>query len=272
LESLDFGKARLVSQKPFSLEMLDGFAEILALPFQKDYSNYRSWKVPPKKQALRILFSHGTVPGIAYTGPDEEDERGALDADIFTHFGADFAALGHLHGSSLSLRGETLIVYPGSARVSREGESGPRQVFIFSTEEKPPRPQPVTLVSAGEYRIVPIYASPEGKLCRLDEKQSSGWKAADWIRLEVSGVVEDEVPVLTALKEMRAELEKRFRRVTASSEKLSVLQGISSHPLARRFLEKWEKEAENYRDAGEAYSLARLKGLQVIKKILEGRK
>jgi DNA repair exonuclease SbcCD nuclease subunit len=248
LESLDFGRARLVSQKPFSLETLDGFAEILALPFQKDYSNYRSWEAPPKKKPLRIVLSHGTVPGIAYTGPDEEEERGVLDADIFAHFGADFAALGHLHGSLLSLRGETLIAYPGSARVSREGESGPRQVLVFSTEEKPPRPLPVTLVSAGEYRIVPAYASPEGKLRGPDEKQIAGWKAADWIRLEVSGVVEDEIPVLAALKAMQAGLEKKFRKVTVSTEKLSVLQGISSHPLARRFLEKWENGTENYRE------------------------
>jgi hypothetical protein len=70
---------------------------------------------------------------------------------------------------------------------------------------------------------------------------------------------------------MQNELAKKFRRVTASSEKLSVLQGISEHPLARRFLEKWEKDGAHYKDSG-AYDLARLKGLQVIKEILENRK
>jgi DNA repair exonuclease SbcCD nuclease subunit len=273
LESLDFGKARLLSEKPFSLEVLDGRAELLALPFQKDYSDYRSWHVPPKKKALRILLSHGTVPGIIYTGPEEEDGGGGvLDRDIFAHFGTDLAALGHLHGYSLTRDGETCIAYPGSARVWREGETGPRRVLVFSTEETPLRPRPLTLAAAGEYRLVPLYADPAGNLRGLDEKEMAGWKAADWLRLEVSGVVEDEVPVMSALRETQAELEKKFRRVTQSAENLSVLQGISAHPLARRFLEKWEKEAARREDSGGAYLLARLKGLNVIREILEGRK
>jgi hypothetical protein len=117
-----------------------------------------------------------------------------------------------------------------------------------------------------------VYAAPDGKLRGPDEKDIAGWKAADWIKLEVSGVVEDEPAVSSALEKLKAALEKKFRKVTASSEKLSVLQGISTHPLASRFLEKWEKEAEHYKDSGDAYVLARLKGLQVIKEILEKRK
>jgi DNA repair exonuclease SbcCD nuclease subunit len=271
LDSLDFGRARLLSRKPFSLEVLDNSVELLALPFQKDYSGYRQWGAPPKSKALRILLSHGTVPGIAYTGPDREDDSGVLVPDIFAPVGADIAALGHLHGYSLSASGETCVAYPGSARVWREGEAEPRRVLVFSTEEAPPRPRPLTLVSAGEYRVVPVYAAPDGTLRGPDEKEMAGWKAADWICLSLSGVVEDEVSVMAALKEMKAGLEKKFRRVT-STENLSVLQGISAHPLARQFLEKWEKDAERYKDSGGAYILARLKGLKVIKEILEGRK
>jgi predicted phosphodiesterase len=270
LESLDFGRARLLCEKPFSLEDLDDSAELLALPFQRDYSDYRSWAVPPKARATRVLLAHGTVPGIAYTGPDEEDGGGILDADVFAHFGADLAALGHLHGYSLTQRGETCAAYPGSARVWREGETGPRRVLVFSTDTRPPRPRPLALVSAGEYRVVPLYAAPGGELRGPEEKEMAGWKAADWLRLEVSGVVEDEVSVTGALRELREGLEKKFRRVTQSTENLSVLQGISSHPLARRFLEKWERDAGRYRDFGGAYGLARLKGLQAIKEILGG--
>ncbi|MDR1625279.1 MAG: metallophosphoesterase [Spirochaetia bacterium] len=272
LESLDFGRARLLSEKPFSFEVLDGSSELLALPFQKDYSDYRSWEVPPKTGALRILLAHGTVPGITYTGPEEDDDGGVLDADIFAYFGADLAALGHLHGHSVTAFGKTCVAYPGSARVWREGEAGPRQVLVFSTDKMPPRPRPLALAAAGEYRVVPVYAAPGGDLRGPDEKEMAGWKAADWLRLEVSGVVEDEVPVMDALREMQAGLKKKFRRVTQSAENLSVLQGISSHPLARRFLEKWEKDAGRYSASGDAYFLARLKGLAAIKEILEGKK
>jgi DNA repair exonuclease SbcCD nuclease subunit len=294
LESFDFGRARLLSRRPFSLETLDEYAELLALPFQRDYSDYRGWDVPPKKKPLRIVLAHGTVPGISYSGPDEEEAGGVLDADLFARFGADLAALGHLHGFYQSRQGEILTAYPGSARIWREGEAGPRRVLLFSTEERPPRLRPLTLASAGEYRFVPLYAAPDGSLRKDGSEgggwtavsgEAAGWRAADWIRLDVSGVVEDETAVTAALVAAQAELEKKYRRVSVSKEKLFVLEGISSHPLARRFLEKWEEVADRYTQARrkdlfaasadcspEVYNLARLEGLRIIKEIMEGRK
>jgi DNA repair exonuclease SbcCD nuclease subunit len=272
LDNFDFGRAELLSRKPWSLRTLNSEAELLALPFQKDYSGYRGWEVPPKKKPLRIVLAHGTVPGITYTGPDEEAQDSVLDADLFACMNADLAALGHLHGGFRIQRGETLIVYPGSARVWREGEKGPRKVLRGVTEAASLRLEEIPLRAAGEYRVIPVYAAPDGSL-RIAEKETEQWAAADWLRFEVSGVVEDESSLADAFNRMAAGFEKKYRRVTVSKDKVSVLAGIVSHPLALQFIRKWEKEAEQYKDEDpEVYNLARIRGLDVIKKILEGRK
>ena len=269
LESFEFGRARLLPQKPWSLHELSGDAELLAVPFQGDYSEYRDWKVPPKKKPLRITLAHGTVPGMAYTGPGEETDS-TLDEDLFSHLQADIAAMGHLHTQALDRRGGTLIAYPGSARVWREGETGKRGVFRGRTESKPLLLEPLTLTSAGEYRVVPVFASPGGEL-RLDLPVDIS--PADWLSLEVTGVVEEEPPVIAALEKLKKELEKKYRKVDYNRDKLSVLSGVSTHPLAANFLRAWEEAAPNY--AGEApgvYELARLQGLLALKGIKERRR
>ena len=269
LEDFNFGKLQLLSEKPFSLHELSGDAELMAIPFQPDYSGYRDWKVLPKKKPLRITLAHGTVPGITYTGPGEETDS-ALDEDLFSCLQTDIAATGHLHTQSLTRRGNTLIAYPGSARVWREGETGKRGVFLGRTETMPPQLQPLTLVSAGEYRVIPVFASPGGEL-RLDIPGDIS--PADWLALDVSGVVEEETSVRAALEKLSSELEKKCRRVSLNTKALSVLSGISTHPLAVSFLRAWEEAAHRY--AGEApgvYALARLQGLISLRETLERRK
>jgi DNA repair exonuclease SbcCD nuclease subunit len=276
LSRFDFGRARLLSQKPFSLETLDDRTELLAVPFQRDYSSYRSWKVPPKGKALRILLAHGTVPGLAYTGPDEEDPAGVLDADLFACLRADLVALGHLHGGFQTRLGDTLVAYPGSARVWREGEGGKRRVLLGETGSSPITLREIPLERAGEYRVVPVCAAPDGSLRLPPEAQDrgpAGFAPADWLSLEVSGLVEDERTLREALDRLRSGLEEKHRRVTVNTEKLSVLAGLSSHPLALQFIKKWEEEAARFGDEDpELYNLARIRGLGVIKEILESRK
>ena len=270
LEGFDFGRARMLTTLPFSLENLSPEAELLALPFRRDYSDYRDWPVPPKKKPLRIILSHGTVPGIVYTGPDEDDEAGALDPDIFAFFQADLAALGHIHGGSESLMGGTIVAYPGSARVWREGETGPRRVLLGTTETMPPRLEEVVLESAGEFRILAVQVGIDGTL-RLAGSENTP-RGADWIRLDVTGVTEDERPVLGEVAKLRASLERSSRRVTVDAGGLEVLAGVSTHPLAVRFVKKWEELSAVYPEEAEGYRLARLKGLRVLKGILESRK
>ena len=269
LESFDFGRAKLLAAKPWSLHDLDADTELLAVPFQKDYRDYRDWEIPRKKKAMRILLAHGTVMGMAYTGPGEETDS-IIDEDMITFFQADLAAIGHLHKYSDTDRKNYRIIYPGSARVWREGEEGKRCVLLGNTGTVPVRLEPLFLTSAGEYRVIPVFATPEGELCADIPKDIS---PADWLCLDLTGVVEEEPPVLAALEKLKTELEKKCRKVSAGTEKLSVLAGVSTHPLAGRFLRKWEEAAHSYKDEEPGvYEQARLRGLLALKDVLEKRK
>jgi hypothetical protein len=271
LDRFDFGRARLLTEKPFSLEIPDSHTELLAIPFQRDYSAYRAWKAPPKRKPFRIVLAHGTVPGLSYTGPDEEEPGGVLDPDLFAWLKADLAALGHLHGGFSVRRGETLIAYPGSARVWREGEGGRRRVLLGVTEDTSPALREIPLERAGEYRAVSVYAAPDGSLRVPGE--FAGFSRADWLSLNVSGFVEDEGVPARALERLQADLQEKYRKVTVRSEGISVLGGVSTHPLALRFIKKWEEAADSLgAEDPEAYNLARLRGLGLIKEILESRK
>lgn len=269
LSTFDFGRAILLDKKPWSLISLDEDTELLALPFQRDYSEYRSWEVPPKKKPLRILLAHGTVPGITYTGPSEETDS-IIDEDLFARFSIDIAALGHIHKQICVKKGDALAAYPGSSRVWREGEEGKRCVLLGDTKLIPPRFEQITLASAGEYRVIPVFANPEGELnYRLPEEKNP----ADWLHLFVEGVVEEEPSVMNALEKLNAELEKKYRRVSCSTEKLSVLAGVSTHPLAIRFLNAWKNASNSYaKEDDGVYEMARMQGLLSIKEILEARK
>jgi DNA repair exonuclease SbcCD nuclease subunit len=48
IENFDFGRARLLSAKPYSIVPVDSNTELVAIPFQKNYSAYRDWNVPSK--------------------------------------------------------------------------------------------------------------------------------------------------------------------------------------------------------------------------------
>jgi DNA repair exonuclease SbcCD nuclease subunit len=116
LEQFNFGRAQLLAKKPWSLHQFGGNAELLAIPFQRDCSTYRDWKVPPKQKPLRILLAHGIVMGMTYT-PGGEDDDSIFDEDMLSHFQIDIAAVGHLHKNIIAQKGNTLVAYPGSARV-----------------------------------------------------------------------------------------------------------------------------------------------------------
>ncbi len=285
LSGLDLGRARIPEETPFQLFSLSPEAELLCLPFRRDYSDYRNWPAPPKKRPLRILLAHGLVPGIVYTGPEEESPAGTIDPDLFGYLSIDLAALGHIHAGSITRIGDTTVAYPGSARVWREGETGPRQVFLGATDTIPPRLVPVRLESAGAFVPLSLSVGLDGEV-RLPQDFGTPGKM-DWLHLEVSGVVEDERPVLEEARKIVTSLEKNCRRVTTDTAGLEVLAGISTHPLAREFLKRWEELARRRTAKGgfggpegdpetEAddvvFHLARRTGLSVLKSILEGRK
>lgn len=268
LDSFAFGgKVNLLNKKPYSLCSLNAETELLAIPFQQEYSEYRRWEVPLKNKPMRILLAHGTVNGIVYTGPGEETNS-ILGEDLFSFLQADIAAMGHIHKHIQKKEGNTFIYYPGSARVWREGEEGKHCVLFGNTKNT--HLEPLYLDSAGEYRVVSLFASPSGEI--RPEISEIKPKKNDWLHLELHGVVENEPDILSALEKIKKQLEKQCRKVT-SSEKLSVLSGISTHPLAVRFLRAWEEKASDFaNEAPSVYEAARLQGLLALKNVLERQK
>jgi hypothetical protein len=262
----------LLTQKPFSIVSLDGDTELLSIPYQDDYSKYRTWGVPQKKVSYRIILAHGTVPGITWTGLDEEGKTAVIDSDLFAFFDADVACLGHIHAGSQKQIDKCLVAYPGSARVWRKGELGPRQVLIGDTAKAPFTLSSLPLRSAGQYRLVQMSVTPDGSLRNSNSEAGAGYSQKDWIDFTVSGVVEDENTVNAALLRCKSANEKKFRHfeVSVNPETFSVLSGLSSHPLAMQFLKKWEENADRYKIEGEGvYNLARIKGLLALKEKLE---
>lgn len=271
----DFGRARLFAEKPFALIPLGPGAELLALPFRRDYSDYRDWPVPRKKAGFRVLLAHGTVPGMTFSGPDEEGATAVIDADLFSRFGIDYAALGHIHAGASSRIGAASAVYPGSARVWREGEEGPRKAVVFSADPNAVRIEERVLKSAGRFLPLALEAGLDGALPGLEpglDRLPSDLGPKDWVRVEVSGLVEDETATVRDLDRLVGELAVRCRKVTREARGLDVFSGISAHPLAARFEEACERALAENPGEEELYRLARLGGLKALKEILESRK
>lgn len=133
LKKLDLGEIQVLADSPYSLHPIDPDVELLAVPFSLGPLSVEDWGVPPKKAKYRLLAAHGMVPGVVYQGEGEE-ELGALDLSSFQRFEIDYVALGHLHISLEDQKGPLPFVYPGSARVWREGEDGTRSVVIWELE------------------------------------------------------------------------------------------------------------------------------------------
>jgi DNA repair protein SbcD/Mre11 len=269
-ERFDLGRARVPSSLPFEAIALGPDAELLALPHRESYADYRDWIVPEKKAAFRIVALHAAVAGLNFLGPSEESDAGVVDPDLFARLGADYAALGHIHLFAVKRSGATVLAYPGSARVWRSGEEGQRRVLLLETGTAAVREIP--LASAGEFRRVRLALAPDGSLPSLS--RLAGFKPADWVRVELSGAVEDERRLPAAEAEICAAIGGSVRFVDFDRDGVVVVEGVSTNRLAARFLENWEKLRP---DSGlesdlEAWRRARVVGLVKIKETLESRK
>ncbi|MDQ3003009.1 MAG: metallophosphoesterase [Fibrobacterota bacterium] len=250
LSRLDWGAATVLHAQPFELLRRDrgGAAiEFLAVPHQENYSGYGNWAVSSKEAPWRIALAHGVVAGMSYRGPDDEGGATALDPDLFLRFKADYAALGHIHGRRTQAIGPVLFAYPGSTRVWRRNECGPRGALLLDLPNsgstgKPgttlPEPVFIPLASAGEYRHYALPLSLEGEPTDLDAL-SKNWGGADHIELEFKGLVEDETAVARMAERLRARFASRVRRFDINREGVSALPGIASQPIVRKFLESW---------------------------------
>ena len=245
LARLDWGAATVLHARPFGLLRRDrgGTAvEFLSVPHQEQYAGYGDWPVPPKEAPWRIAMAHGVVAGMSYRGPDDEGGAAALDPDLFLRFHADYAALGHIHGRRGQAFGGVRLAYPGSARVWRRNESGPRGALLLDLPERPgtalPEPEFLPLVSAGEYRQYALPLSLEGEPPDV-QALAGGWGPADYIDLRLTGLVEDERVVARLADGLRARYASAVRVLDVDREGVSALPGIASQPIVRKFLEAW---------------------------------
>lgn len=276
LARLDWGAATILESKPFSLlrrECGGQAIEFLAIPHQTDYGGYGNWKVTPKENALRITMAHGVVAGMSYRGPDEEEGGAALDPDLFQKFQSDYVALGHIHGMRTLKQGETWLAYPGSSKVWRKNEMGPRGAFLLDWKGGPvEKPQFLPLSSAGQYRTYTLPLYLEGNLeANSVETLASSWSANDYIDLNLTGLVEDELVVAELETILLDKFRKLVRRIEIHREDVSALPGIASHPLVSEFLSLWEKQRPTEDSEVKVWLKARELGLNAFKTQLERR-
>jgi DNA repair exonuclease SbcCD nuclease subunit len=272
LERLEFGRVELHSARPYSLIDFED-CEILCIPYQKSYQNYINWDVPEKKRPLRITAAHGPVAGLNYLGPKDEGDTAVLDPDLFSRFSTDYAALGHIHNSSAVDRDGCFLSFPGSARVWRRNENGPRILRMIDTEQRPIRPEDLVIEKSGQYRSVRVEARLDGSLPDLDTA-GRDWAASDFVELRIEGVVEDEHTVMRSVDLLRSRYAEKVRELSIDTEGISALPGITGEEIARRFLSAWEKRKPETRDPEkeEIWLRSRQIGLREIKSVLEARK
>jgi predicted phosphodiesterase len=246
LTNLDLGPLTVLEENPFQF-MAGEDLEILAIPHQLTYKNYIEWAVPPKKAPFRLALAHGSVSGMAFLGLEhmynagitEEEGGSVIDPDLFTRFQIDYAALGHIHAPRQQKLGSTLLYYPGSARVWRKGELGPR-FFNCLQIDKQITVTPVTLQTAGQYRYYDWPLSLTGELPDM-RNEAVCWKKEDWLDIRLTGIVEDEKKVAELAHKLEEQFGRTVRRLDIARDEIMVLEGISSQPIVQKFLELWQK-------------------------------
>lgn len=240
--NLDLGNITMLDEIGLIAKESGGIKiEFLAIPHKDIYSDYLNWNIPEKKTPFRIALAHGVVTDMSFIGLDDEGSGAALDPSMFQRYQIDYAALGHLHSFKTRQIGNTTFYYPGSSRVWRSGESGPRQIAVIKIDSKLLF-EPVFLKSAGEYRWYRLPLDINGSINDLD-KIAEEWKAEDWIEISLFGVIEDETTVKSLEEEIKHKYDRKVRRLNINRlpEDVKVMNGISSQPLIKRFLELWEK-------------------------------
>jgi DNA repair exonuclease SbcCD nuclease subunit len=278
---------RLLLEAPFALLRPEGLeAEVLAVPFQRAYADYPEWRLPPRERRWRVGLLHGVVNGMSYTGQSEESEHAVIDADLFSRCALDYAALGHIHARGEARydapHGACLAHYPGSGRVWRRGEEGPRQATLAVLDDAGVRSEAVPLAAAGVYRVVHVpldergaplgHASPEALLESLEAQHG----AQDWLRLELFGFVERRTLAEAVQRKLERHAAGRFRRCeVVLTEELVEAERLRDHPLVRSFDAQWRPRyaaAQSAGDADEATLLERARRLaleQIHQRLLE---
>lgn len=269
LSALDLSPARFVADVPYEL-IREPDVELLAVPFASSHSDYPDWRLLEPRAPIRIALAHGSIAGMHFPGVDEEEEQGVMDPDLFARHRISLVALGHIHTARTERLDDVTFCYPGSARVWRRGESGPRCVNLVTLADGP-EIRLLPLTSAGEYRRYELPLDLDGSLPKL-ETMTADWGSADWVELAVSGVIEDE----TSLARSEAEMQRRFagvvRRLEVTREGVLTLEGIASQPAAKRFLDLWKAHEPPDPGRRRVWLKARELALLKMKELLEARR
>lgn len=272
LSAHDFGIApdHIVEGDTFKYFAGEGF-DLLAIPHRQEYRDYAEWPVPEKGPKKRIAMAHGIVTGMVFSGIDdiEDSSASAMDVDLFLRHGVDYAAMGHIHAARSRKIDLLDIVYPGSARVWRRNEFGPRCVSLVHCNDVLTY-ELQTLESAGQFRSYGLFVDFEGNIEPLRDS-SEGWSPNDRVLLSFSGIVEDEVTARGNIMRFVEEVQK-FVRLVEREEQIEVVSGIASQSLAKKFLERWLEKKPEEPEKKEAWKRAREIGLMKIRDIIEARR
>lgn len=271
----------LVLEEPFGLVLPDHpELELLGVPFRRTYEDFPDWRPPAKTRPWRVGLLHGVVNGLTFSGESEEEEHGVIDPHLFARLALDYAALGHIHAGREARQGSCLAHYPGSARVWRRGESGPRSAALVILDDGGVHTEIVTLEAAGQYVARSIPLDEDGMPVEHDsaeallEAVSEGRSAQDWLRLELTGFTESITPVEELQRKLQRLGEGQFRRFEVVHQVVEA-EGLRGHPLVRAFNAAWNPRFAQARAAGdesemELLSLARRQALEEIHKRLTG--
>ena len=276
MRRMSLGRALLVTAEPFSVipPGQAGGAEIVAVPHQASYTDYVSWEVPARKaDQPRVVLAHAALTGASYLGPDTEEVASVMDTDLLARLGADYAAMGHLHTPRTVRIGDVTVSYPGSARVWRRGETGPRSVCLARLEGGTVRVDRAILATAGQYRLLPVAMDLEARIPDMDPEAAT-WGPRDVVDIELSGVVEDENAAVRARDALTERYRSRVRVLEVRLASVASLAGISRNGLAARYVAAWRaRERDLVAAHGPEVARRVLRaGLEKIRAALEARK
>ena len=228
--------------------------------------------MPGKKARHRISLAHAANEDLSFTGIDHEDDKACvMDSDLFQRYQVDYAALGHIHKPSAKTVNKVYMTYPGSARVWRKDENGPRYINILECSDAL-IVKSREIETAGQYRNYSINIDLEGKLSTDIEDIAKEWGPHDWVDIELYGLVEDESNVDVLISKYTRDYEKNVRRIDVSRDSVESCAGISTQEIAKKFLELWEKrKPAQIGDEQDVWQRARELGLKRIKEHMEAR-
>jgi len=261
------------NDRPFTLIKREGI-EFFAIPHNKEYSSYVNWVIP-EKENYRICIAHAQVSGLNFEGINDEAEENTslIDSDVFNRVKADYVAMGHIHTEKKHQLKDCDLYYPGSARVWRGGEAGERKVGLLVIDEKTKQiniATPIVIKSAGQYRRYELPLDLDGGCAELDEI-SKVWGINDSVEIMLEGVVDDENDVAKLESLIKAKFGLKLRELSINRDNVFAVDGISAHPIAKKFIELWKeaKPDEKDPDATKAWLKARQLGLTEIKNAME---